>query len=220
MVAAGMLCVNLWFRSFFLIAALLALSGTMPERAWVSEGSGPMSHSKPITCGTAIRPATDKELPAIARLAAKLVRQHHEMDPERFMIFEPIEPGYERYLSREARNPDAVVLAAVRAGPGGDEEVIGYAYGRLEPRDWNVLREACGALHDIFVDETARHQGVARALLEEMVRRLTEKGAQRIVLMTATGNSDAQRLFDRFGFRRTMIEMMLETGAQDEKPAK
>ena len=136
------------------------------------------------------------------------------------MLFEPIEPGYQRYLSKEALDPDAVVLAAVRSGPGGGEEVIGYAYGRLEPRDWNALREACGALHDIFVDETARHQGVARALLEEMVRRLTEKGAQRIVLMTATGNSNAQRLFDRFGFRRTMIEMMLETGAKGEKPPK
>jgi len=104
------------------------------------------------------------------------------------MIFEPIEPGYERYLSTEALNPDAVILAAVRAGPGGGDEVIGYAYGRLEPRDWNALREACGALHDIFVDETARHQGVARALLEEMVRRLAGKGAPRVVLMTATAS--------------------------------
>jgi len=175
-----------------------------------------MPHSKPITYRATIRPATEAEMPAIARLAAKLVRQHHEMDPERFMVFEPIEPGYRRYLSTEALNPDAVVLAAVRARPGGGEEVVGYAYGRLEPRDWNALREACGALHDIFVDETARHQGVARALLEEMVRRLAGKGAQRVVLMTATGNASAHRLFERFGFRRTMIEMMLETG----KPAK
>jgi len=49
-----------------------------------------------------------------------------------------------------------------------------------------------------------------------MVRLLAEKGAQRVVLMTATGNESAQRLFERFGFRRTMIEMTLETG----KPAK
>src|SRR5213596_1441709 len=48
-----------------------------------------------------IRPATEAEMPAIARLAAKLVRQHHEMDPERFLIFEPIEPGYHRYLSSD-----------------------------------------------------------------------------------------------------------------------
>ena len=189
---------------------------TKTSGAGVSEKSGPMPHSKAITYGATIRAATDTEMPAIARLAAKLVRQHHEMDPGRFMIFEPIEPGYERYLSTEALNPDAVILAAVRAGPGGGDEVIGYAYGRLEPRDWNALREACGALHDIFVDETARHQGVARALLEEMVRRLAGKGAQRVVLMTATGNASAHRLFERFGFRRTMIEMMLETG----KPAK
>ncbi|PYV37898.1 MAG: hypothetical protein DMG09_13490, partial [Acidobacteria bacterium] len=74
-----------------------------------------MPHGKPITCRPAIRPATAAEMPAIARLAAKLVRQHHEMDPKRFMVFEPIEPGYQRFLSKEALNPDAVVLAAVRA---------------------------------------------------------------------------------------------------------
>jgi len=177
-----------------------------------------MTFIEPAPGRTAIRSVTGAEMPAIARLAAKLVRQHHEMDPERFMIFEPIEPGYQRYLSREALNEDAVVLAAVRAGSGGDQRIVGYAYGRLEPRDWNALREACGALHDIYVDESARNQGVGRALLEEMVRRLTEKGAPRIVLMTATGNASAQRLFERFGFRRTMIEMTLETGATIDEP--
>src|SRR5213593_2827981 len=171
----------------------------------------PLNESTPAT----IRPAADAEMSAIARLAAKLVRQHHEADPARFMIFEPIEPGYRRYLSSELSNADAVVLAAIRTGPGGAEEVIGYAYGRLEPRDWNALREASGALHDIFVDERARNQGVGRALLDEMVRRLAEKGAQRIVLMTATGNASAQRLFTQFGFRPTMIEMMFETSPKN-----
>ena len=90
-----------------------------------------LHESTPVT----IRTAADAEMSALARLAAKLVRQHHEMDPGRFMIFESIEPGYRRYLSSELSNADAVVLAAIRTGPGGVEEVIGYAYGRLEPRD-------------------------------------------------------------------------------------
>ena len=145
-------------------------------------------------------------MPAIARLAARLVRQHHALDPERFMIFEPVEPSYERYLTGELNDPDAVVLAAVRG-----ESVAGYAYGRMEPRDWNALRDACGALHDIYVDESARRKGVARLLLGEMIRRLAAKGAPRVILMTASGNATAQRLFERFGFRRTMIEMTMET---------
>jgi ribosomal protein S18 acetylase RimI-like enzyme len=43
-----------------------------------------------------------------------------------------------------------------------------------------------------------------------VVRRLTEKGAPRIVLMTAVQNEPAQRLFTRLGFRTTMLEMTRE----------
>jgi hypothetical protein len=39
----------------------------------------------------------------------------------------------------------------VRKGRGGLEQVVGYAYGRLEPRDWNSLRDACGVGVDLVV---------------------------------------------------------------------
>ena len=164
----------------------------------------------PNEAKTTIRAALPADMPAVARLAAKLVRQHHAMDPKRFMTFEPIEPGYERYLTSETKTDEAVVLAAIQVSEG-HESVVGYAYGRLEPKDWNALREACGALHDIYVDESVRGQGVATLLLGEMVKRLREKGAPRVVLMTATANATALRLFERFGFRRTMVEMTVET---------
>jgi hypothetical protein len=38
------------------------------------------------------------------------------------------------------------------------------------------------------------------------------KGAPRIVLHTAASNADAQALFARLGFRRTMVEMTREAG--------
>jgi RimJ/RimL family protein N-acetyltransferase len=39
---------------------------------------------------------------------------------------------------------------------------------------------------------------------------LHRRGAPRVVLWTADRNSAAQRLFERLGFRRTMIEMTKE----------
>jgi ribosomal protein S18 acetylase RimI-like enzyme len=39
---------------------------------------------------------------------------------------------------------------------------------------------------------------------------LKSRGAPRVVLSTAEKNHAAQRLFDRAGFRRTMIEMTRE----------
>jgi ribosomal protein S18 acetylase RimI-like enzyme len=65
-------------------------------------------------------------------------------------------------------------------------------------------------LYDIIVDPAYRGQGVGRMLLEATVTALEARGAPRFVLSTAERNEDAQRLFARAGFRRTMIEMTRE----------
>jgi ribosomal protein S18 acetylase RimI-like enzyme len=156
-----------------------------------------------------VRPATRDDLPAVARLAAQLVRYHHALDPSRFLIREPVEQGYERFLTSEIKDPSVVVLAAERTST---REIIGYTYGRLEPRDWNMLLEAHGALHDVLVAPEARGAGVGEELVRETCRRLEALGAPRVVLHTAVQNAAAQALFEKTGFRRTMIEMTREKG--------
>ena len=160
-----------------------------------------------------VRPATRADLPAVARLAAQLVRLHHGFDPQRFLCVEPLEPGYERFLAGELADDAAVILVAV-VERAGEEQIVGYTYGRLEPRDWNELLDACGKIHDVYVDEAARGQGAAQALVEAMVARLTSKGAPRVVLLSATPNVAAQLLFAKLGFRPTMVEMTRETKAK------
>ncbi|MEI8258330.1 MAG: GNAT family N-acetyltransferase [Deltaproteobacteria bacterium] len=162
------------------------------------------------TSTVTVRPAAEGDLEALGRLAAQLVRLHHEWDAARFLVVEPIEEGYRWWLGRELSNKNAVILVAVDSAANG-APVVGYAYGRLEERDWNALLDAHGALHDIFVDATQRGRGAARQLLEAMIARLGELGAPRVVLHTASQNEAAQRLFRAAGFRPTMIEMTRET---------
>jgi ribosomal protein S18 acetylase RimI-like enzyme len=148
---------------------------------------------------------TKDEIPAVARLAAKLVRMHHTIDPRRFFCVEPVEEGYAWFLSREMDDDDAFILVALR-----DEAIVGYTYATMESRNWNDLLDACGKLHDLYVDESARKEGVATALVEAMLSRLEAKGAPRVVLSSAFQNTVAQKLFERVGFRPTMIEMTRE----------
>ncbi|AGP32099.1 GNAT family N-acetyltransferase [Sorangium cellulosum] len=155
-----------------------------------------------------VRAAVRADMPEVARFAAQLVRLHHALDPHRFLCLEPLEPGYERWLTRELADPGAAIVVAERGG--AEPALVGYAYGRREPRDWNSLLDAHGALHDVFVAEPARRLGAGALLLEAVIARLRALGAPRVVLHTATQNAAAQRLFERFGFRRTMIEMTLE----------
>lgn len=152
--------------------------------------------------------AEDRDLPAAARLAAELVRQHHAVDPERFLLVAAIEPGYLAWFRGELERRHAVILVAKRAGePSSLPELLGYAYGTLEGRDWNLLLDEHGAIHDLFVAQEARRTGLGRALLQRLVAELEALGARRIVLSTMVSNTSAQRLFSAAGFRATMLEM-------------
>ena len=153
-----------------------------------------------------IRPAAVGDLPALGRLGALLVRLHHDFDPARFIAAPPqTEEGYAAYLGAQMAEPDVIVLVAEAHG-----DVLGYAYTRVEGRDYMALRGPAGVLHDLVVDPEHRGQGIGRLLLDAALSALAGRGAPRVVLSTAARNEAAQRLFTRAGFRPTMIEMTRE----------
>ena len=153
-----------------------------------------------------IRPATSADLAAVGRLAAMLVRLHHDFDAQRFIAASPrTEEGYAAYLASQLDKASVLLLVAVRDG-----KVMGYTYAGIEGFDYMALRGPAGALYDIVVDPEHRGSGAGRQLLDATMAALGERGAPRVVLSTAERNEAAQRLFARAGFRRTMIEMTRE----------
>jgi ribosomal protein S18 acetylase RimI-like enzyme len=160
--------------------------------------------------GVLVRPATAADLAACARLGARLSRLHHRMDPDRFFTAPRLEEGYRWWLGKERHDRRAVVLAAVRRGRGGREAVVGYAYGRVEPRDWTTLRERCGVGIDAMVEPAWRGRGVGAALVEALAAALAARGAPRLVIQVASANPAAQGAFRTMGFRPTMVELTRE----------
>ena len=155
---------------------------------------------------TIIRPATLADMPAVGRLGELLVRTHWEFDKQRFMRATPhMHEGYGHFLGSQLDDPDVCVLVAERGS-----EVIGYTYAAVEGRDWMSLRDRAGVLHDIIVDPAARGQGAGRQLLDATLAFLKQRGVPRVVLSTAEQNAPAQHLFEKAGFRPTMIEMTRE----------
>ncbi len=154
-----------------------------------------------------VRPATKEDAPALGRMGAALLRLHHAFDPQRFIAPKgDVEGGYAEWLGGELVKPKAVVLVA--EADGG--EVVGYAYGRLEGRDWNALRDPCALLYDLWVDDAHRRTGAGLLLCEAVKDAFRARGAPRVILMSATSNETAQRLFVKVGFRYTMAEMTCE----------
>jgi ribosomal protein S18 acetylase RimI-like enzyme len=158
-----------------------------------------------------VRPSTPDDLPQLGRMGAQLMRLHHALDPARFMAPPAdVEAGYASWLGAEAKKPKALVLVA----QAEDGAVVGYAYGRLEGRDWNALRDPCGMLYDVWVDEPHRRSGAGQALCEAVKAAFRERGAPRVILMSAAANAPAQRLFARLGWRPSMVEMTCELAAE------
>jgi ribosomal protein S18 acetylase RimI-like enzyme len=153
-----------------------------------------------------IRRATKADLPALGKLGASLLLMHHAFDPDRFMAprGDP-DAGYAWFLGTQLEEEDVAVFVAERDGA-----VIGYVYAGLEPQSWKELRDEAGFIHDVVVAEAGRRHGLASALIEAACEWLRSIGAPRVVLWTADKNESAQRLFERLGFRRTMIEMTRE----------
>jgi ribosomal protein S18 acetylase RimI-like enzyme len=153
-----------------------------------------------------VRPAIAGDRAAIGRLGAMLVAEHHDFDPLRFIA--PIPNLAERYgdfLIGQSERPQMSVLVAER-----DRELVGYAFGGMEGNDYMALRGPAGVVYDLVVDPDHRRQGIGQALLKAELRALAELGAPRALLFTADKNHVAQALFDKAGFRRTMIEMTVE----------
>ena len=156
-----------------------------------------------------IRRAAPHDAPALGRLGGALVRAHHALDSCRFLTPGPrLEEGYARFLLTQLTEEDVAIFVAERAGA-----IIGYVYAGIEPRSWKELREAAGFIHDVVVDADARRSGVGTRLIETAAAWLASRGVPRVMLWTAAKNQEAQRLFERLGFRRTMVEMTRECPA-------
>jgi len=162
--------------------------------------------SRPRKSPFTLRDAREADLPALSRMGARLARQHHAMDPARFFLpEEPIEEGYAWWLGKELLNPRAAVVVATRRG-----RPIGYAYGRVERRDWNTLRDRCAVGVDLWVEPRGRRSGVGRALVEALVLRFAARGEPRVFIQVGAANALARRIFRDMGFRETLVELARE----------
>jgi ribosomal protein S18 acetylase RimI-like enzyme len=154
----------------------------------------------------AVRRATRADAPALGRLGAQLMRVHFALDPLRFLDpGDRPEDGYARFLRHQLTADDQAVFVAERDGA-----VVGYVYAGVEPLSWKELRDRAGFIHDVVVVEDERRGGVATALMTTATEWLATQNVPRVILWTAHKNTAAQDLFDRLGFRRTMIEMTRE----------
>lgn len=75
------------------------------------------------------------------------------------------------------------------------DRLVGFAAYLFHRSTW--AREGYCYLEDLYVDEAARGQGVARALIEAVANAAKAKGATRLYWVTHDHNSRARSLYDK-----------------------
>lgn len=151
-----------------------------------------------------IRQATINDHQEVTKYAIKLVHQHQNFNPFRFVEFENHEQQLFDFFAEEIINPKAVVLVLEV-----ENEIVGYSFTRLEESSLVDIAPESAWLHDIYIDESARGLGAGKLLLNASIDAAKKLGSQVLILQVAAQNEFAKKLFEANGFNVATYEMMM-----------
>ena len=153
-----------------------------------------------------IRPATPEDVPAVLPMVERLAAFLAARDPAKYEPLPGVGGMYRGWLRGRATDPRSVFLVAERQ-PG---QLAGFLVGTVD-REIPIYRlEEYGFVHDLWVEEAYRNEGLARQMVTLAVERFRDIGVAQVRLDVLTTNAPARALFEACGFRPAVIEMLIE----------
>ncbi len=114
----------------------------------------------------------------------------------------------EAFLRERLSRDESVVLLARLDG-----RCVGFC--QLYPIFSSVALTRRWVLNDLFVGESARRRGVAKALLDAAVMHARESGADKLELKTERANVGAKALYEREGWELDEVFLRYTKGISD-----
>jgi GNAT superfamily N-acetyltransferase len=133
-----------------------------------------------------------------------------------FPEWKPLWQGYNAFYGREGKTalPDEITKLTWSRFFDGYEPIHALVAERtnklvglvhyLFHRSSTGLRSNC-YLQDLFTVESARGQGIGRALIEEVYRRAAQAGSGRVYWQTHETNATAMKLYDKLAEKSGFI---------------
>jgi ribosomal protein S18 acetylase RimI-like enzyme len=160
-----------------------------------------------------IRPATPDDVPAVLPMVRAVCAFHEKLDPAKYSFRGDPGEMYDDWLRRRATDSKSVFLVA-DAGPDEQDpswrKLVGFIVGTVTEEIPIYRIKRFGFLHDLWVEERYRHEGIGRQLVTEAVARFREIGVPQVRLDTADANEAARALFRACDFRPSVVEMLTE----------
>lgn len=86
-----------------------------------------------------------------------------------------------------------------------NDEIVGYVFAKEIENDETIKSVLIDGL---FVKEEYRNQGIASALIENIVKVIKEKGITAIKIKVMSNNTNAIHLYQKYGFEELSKEMI------------
>jgi ribosomal protein S18 acetylase RimI-like enzyme len=135
-----------------------------------------------------IRAAAEADLPVLKDLWLEF---EQEISPPEYVDIDH---------AQEFREIEDIVRQHVAVVAEQDGGVVGFVLARMKGK-------RLGFIADLYVAPGARRSGVAASLTREAVARLRERGAEWIELDVQAENRPARIVYERWGFRKTGLEL-------------
>jgi ribosomal protein S18 acetylase RimI-like enzyme len=153
-----------------------------------------------------IRAAKEADIAGVLPMVAKIAALHEGWDPAKYGYLPHPEERYQWWLGRMTGDERGVFLVA----DDGGNRLAGFLVGTVEKEIPIYRIKEFGFIHDLWVEENFRHEGVGRQLVMAAVERFAQLGVKQVRLDTAAANEVARKLFQSCGFRTSVVEMLLE----------
>jgi len=159
-----------------------------------------------------IRPATAADVPHLLPMVQKICALHQSWDPAKYGFKPDPQERYRHWLTQRAGDPRSVFLVAEadHGAPGEKPNLVGFLIATIEKEIPIYELHEYGFIHDLWIEEDYRHEGLGRQMTMLAVEKFTALGVPQIRLDTATANDPARALFASCGFRPSVIEMLIE----------
>jgi ribosomal protein S18 acetylase RimI-like enzyme len=152
-----------------------------------------------------VRPATTDDVKAVLPMVDKIAAMHKKMDPAKYGYLDDVAGMYDGWLQDRADDPRSVFLVADTG-----EKLAGFLIGTVEHEIPIYHLEEYGFIHDLWVEDDYRHEGVGRQLVTLALERFKSIRVEQVRCDTASGNTVARSLFERCGFQPSTVEMLIE----------
>ena len=141
-----------------------------------------------------IRPAVAGDARFAAGLMSQLARFGHGQ----------VDPGVEDRFRAMLRLPQYVIFVA--------EDEAGHVVGLLSASQrWTLWHSGpCALIEELVVDESARRQGIGRALIQAALDWARAHGCSEVEISTEQDNLNAQAFYRRLGFESAALLLEYE----------